>query len=481
MRTRVLVADDETPIRKALANVLEEQGFAVTTTADGREAIEQIRQNSFEIALVDIRMPEVDGMEVLARAREESPETQIVIITAFGSVEAAVEAMKMGASDYVTKPFVFDDILMRIERLLDLRRLTDENTMLRGELEERYSFDGIVGSSEALQEVLRLVGKLARTRTSALITGESGTGKELIARAIHHNGVTSEGRFVAVNCAALPETLVESELFGYKKGAFTGPTRDKRGLFEVADNGTVFLDEVSSMSPPVQAKLLRAIEQKRFLPIGGTEPVEVNARVLCATNRNLAEEMKAARFREDLYYRLNVVEVNIPPLRERREDVPALVSHFVAKYERELNKPCAGVTPGAMSAMVAYDWPGNVRELENVIERGLIFNDGGTIGRNDLPFLGNSPLAPPGQQEDLRAAVRAFEREHIIRTLYDCHYNKPEVAEALNIGLSSLYRKMDELGIPKNNDAADAARTDAVSAERRMPSASQAGPEESTT
>jgi DNA-binding NtrC family response regulator len=451
MRQHILIADDEAPIRKTLADVLAEQGFRVTTAENGRQAVRQMEQGDVDVALVDIRMPEMDGMEVLARAREVSPQTQIIIITAFGSVETAVEAMKMGASDYVTKPFLFEDILMKVDRLLDMRRLANENTRLRTELEERHKFEGIVGISEALQDVLEVVHRLAQTRTSALITGESGTGKELIARAIHYNGITSSGRFVAVNCAALPETLVESELFGYKRGAFSGPIRDKQGLFEVADNGTIFLDEISTMPLAIQAKLLRAIEEKQFLPIGDTELVETNARILCATNRNLKVEVDEGRFRGDLYYRLNVVEVHISPLRERREDIPALVDHFIATYRRELNKECAGLSPEAMNAMLAYDWPGNVRELENVIERGVIFCDGGIIDLCDLAFARDGDFSGPARQGDLKSTLRAVEKQHIANVLRSCNYNKIAAAEALNIGLSSLYRKIDELGLARSD------------------------------
>ena len=295
MQKRILVADDESTIRETLTNVLSEAGHKVMTAENGRQAVEALEKASIDVALVDIRMPEMDGLEVLAKAREVSPDTQIIIITAFGTVEGAVEAIRLGASDYVTKPFVFDDILIKIERLLDLRSLRDEKRFLLSELEDRHRCEGIVGTSPALQEVLETVKKLAHTRSSALITGESGTGKELVARAIHYNGMTKDGRFVAINCGALPESLAESELFGHTRGAFTGASRDKPGLFLMGDGGTVFLDEVASMPLAVQAKLLRAIEEKQIMPVGSTEFIEVNARILCATNRELLPEVEAGR------------------------------------------------------------------------------------------------------------------------------------------------------------------------------------------
>lgn len=448
MADTVLVADDEVTIRETLREVLAEQGYEVFTAADGCEAIQILTDSKVDVALVDIRMPEMDGLEVLAKSRKIKPETQIIIITAFGTVENAVEAIKLGASDYVTKPLIFDDIIIKIERLLDMRRLTDENRFLLSELEERYRFEGIVGTSLKLQEVLNVVKKLTQTTTSALITGETGTGKELMARAIHYNGITEHGRFVAINCAAIPETLVESELFGHKRGAFTGAIQEKIGLFRLADKGTVFLDEISSMPAAVQAKLLRAIEEKQILPVGGTEPLQVDAQILCATNRDLGKEVEAGNFREDLYYRLNVVEVHIPGLRERREDIPQLVDHFVAKYSREMNKPCPKVSDTAMQSMITYDWPGNVRELENVIERAIIFADDRPIEPEDLTFVIKSGVIPEGvPQKDLKSALRVFERQYILQVLRQRNFDKQTAAQDLNIGLSSLYRKIDELDL----------------------------------
>ena len=447
MQRRILIADDESTIRETLSDVLSEAGYKVVTAEDGQQAVEVLTNTHVDVALVDIRMPKLDGLEVLARTREMTPDVQVIVITAFGTIENAVEAIRLGASDYVTKPFVFDDILIKVERLLDLRNLADDKRFLLSELEQRHRFEGIVGTSPGLQNVLEMVKKLAQTRSGALVSGESGTGKELIARAIHYSGITKNGRFVAINCGALPESLAESELFGHRRGAFTGAARDKQGLFALGDGGTVFLDEVCSMSLPIQAKLLRAIEEKRILPVGSTEPIDVNARILCATNRDLFQEMEVKRFREDLYYRLNVVEIHIPPLRERREDIPQLVSHFVAKYSRELNKRVSGISNEAMQAVMRYSWRGNVRELENVVERAVIFNEGQPIDESDLAFVSGRDEEAGKWQGGLKSAMRDFERQYILQVLQSNRYNKHAAARTLNVGLSSLYRKMDQLQI----------------------------------
>lgn len=451
MQKTILVADDEKTIRETLARVLSEVGYKVVVAQDGREAIDLLATLDIDVALLDIRMPEMDGMSVLTKSQELSVETQIIIITAFGTVENAVKALKLGASDYVTKPFVFDDILIKIERLLDLRSLTDDKHFLLSELENRYRFEGIIGVSQEFHQVLGMVEKLAQTRSSTLICGESGTGKELIARAIHYNGITKEGRLIAINCGALPESLAESELFGHKRGAFTGATSDKTGLFCMADGGTIFLDEICSMPLSIQAKLLRAIESKKVLPVGGTESVDIDARILCATNQNLKKEMEAGRFREDLYYRLSVVEINIPPLRERREDIPQLVAHFIEKYNRELNKDCPGMTPQAARAVMAYSWPGNIRELSNVIERAIIFSDGTPIGKKDLAFVKTQDNDSKMMQGDLKVVTQAFEKQYILQVLRSNNFDKHLTARLLGVGLSSLYRKMDQLSIPVGN------------------------------
>lgn len=456
MQPTILVADDEKIIRDSMAQVLTSEGLRVVTAEDGERAVKLLRKEKIAVALLDIRMPKVDGMQILSEACEIAPETQFVIITAYGTIENAVMAMKLGASDYVTKPFVFDEVLIKIKRLLQLNQLHQDNLFLQDEVRKCHGFREIVGCSRGLSEVLAVVQKLANGRTSALITGESGTGKELIARAIHYSGITQKGRFVAVNCAALPETLVESELFGHKRGAFTGPTRDKPGLFEVADNGTIFLDEIATMPLNVQPKLLRVIEEKRFTPIGGTDPIDTNVRILCASNRCLKTEVAQGNFRGDLYYRLNVVEIHIPPLRERREDIAPLANHFIRKYGVELGKSVKGITNRAMQAMMTYAWPGNIRELENVIERAVIFVDDRPIDLLDLPFVGEDVRAHTFDQLDLKSTLRDFERQYILQVLRSNDFDKHATAKELNIGLSSLYRKIDELDIESRD------RTEAV-------------------
>jgi DNA-binding NtrC family response regulator len=450
----IMIADDEAAIRNSLAELFRDQGFEVVCASDGQEAVRHLQETHIDVALLDIRMPALDGLAVLAKAQEVAPDAQIIMITAFGTVEDAVDAIKRGACDYVSKPLSFDDLLIKVERLLRLRRLASQNTLLLKEVEGRYGFRSIVGKSPALQSVLQLALKLSNTRTTSLLYGESGTGKEVVARAIHFGGITGKGRFVAINCAALPESLVESELFGHRRGAFTGADRDSPGLFLQADGGTIFLDEISSMPLPIQAKLLRAIEEKRVTPVGGGQPVAINARILCATNRELRAEVEAGRFREDLYYRLNVFEVRIPPLRQRRDDIPLLVEHFVARYRAELKHDCPGVSDGAMQALMAYPWPGNVRELENAIERALIFADGRPILPRDLAFVtGIIAQEEDPAPTDLRDALRAYERQHIVHVLRRHDYDKNKAARSLGIGLSSLYRKIDDLAIDAHAEA----------------------------
>lgn len=455
MAKKILIADDEKTIRETLSEFFTDNGYEVITAEDGLRAVEELTDSNIDIALVDIRMPGLNGLEVLERAQKISPDTQIIVITAFGTVENAVEAIKLGASDYVTKPMVFDDILIKTERLLNMRQLADENRFLLGELEDRYRFEGVVGTSSALREVLELAQKLSQTNTGALISGETGTGKELVARAIHYNGITEHGRFVAINCAALPEALVESELFGHKRGAFTNATHDKIGLFKMAEKGTIFLDEVSAMSLAVQAKLLRAIEEKRILPVGETEPIDVNARILCATNHDLAQEVEAGRFRGDLYYRLNVVEIHLPSLRERSQDIPQLVDYFIAKFAREFNKPSPKISERALQAMMIHSWPGNIRELQNVIERAVLFVDERPIEPQDLAFISKSALKVSAPRDDLKSAMRGYEKQHILQALRHHDFDKNATAQAMNIGLSSLYRKIDELGISRVVESSD--------------------------
>jgi DNA-binding NtrC family response regulator len=446
----VLVVDDEPLIRDTLAEYLAQEGMTVVACASGEEALASAAQRRFDIALCDVQLPGLDGLELLDRLRPISPETIVLLITAYATVENAVEAFQRGAHDYLMKPILLDEVLGKIHRLLAHRALFLENQWLRRELNRVGEPGQIIGKGPAMARVFEMVRKVAPTRMTVLIVGESGTGKELIARAIHDGGVTSgaEGaeRFVALNCAAIPHDLLENQLFGHRKGAFTGADRDQAGVFVHAGAGTVFLDEIAELPLATQAKLLRAIEEKEVFPVGANEPVRVAARVLAATNKDLPREVEAGRFREDLYYRLNIVCIRMPPLRERREDIPDLVEFLLARHARSLGKRLTGVTHEAMQLLLACRWRGNVRELDNALQRAAIFGEGPLITPTDLP----PDLAPvaedPALVDDLGEAVRRFEKQHIERILRQTP-DKKEAARRLNMGLSSLYRRIEQLGI----------------------------------
>jgi DNA-binding NtrC family response regulator len=442
----VLIVDDELLVRDTLAEYLSGEGFAVAACADGESALALAHERRFDVALCDVHLPGIDGIELLERLLKISPETFVLLITAYATVENAIQAFQCGAHDYLMKPIVLEEVHSKICRLLEYRSVFQENQWLRRELNREYDFEHMVGGSPAMQRVLAMVSKVAPTRSNVLLVGESGTGKELIARAIHHQGAENGARFLAVNCAAIPHELLENQLFGHCKGAFTGADSAHRGVFLHAGSGTVFLDEIGDLPPAIQAKLLRAIEQKEILPVGANEPIQVEARVLAATNKDLAKEVQQGRFREDLYYRLNVVTIPLPPLRERREDIPDLVEFLLAKHARALGKPVTGVTHETMQILLACPWKGNVRELENALQRAVILGEGPRITPADLP----PDLAPveddPGMVDELSAAVRRFEKQHLQRILRQTP-DKKEAARRLGMGLSSLYRKIAELGI----------------------------------
>jgi DNA-binding NtrC family response regulator len=444
----ILIVDDEPLIRETLAEYLSGEGFQTVGCGSAEEALEQVGRRRFDVALCDVQLPDLDGLELLARLGRLSPETFVLLITAFATVENAVEAFHRGAHDYLMKPLLLDEVLAKVRRLLAHRELYLENQWLRRELNRTHEAERIVGSSVVMAEVLDLVRKVGPTRSTVLVVGESGTGKELVARALHAEGADPDAdlRFVAVNCAAIPHDLLENQLFGHRKGAFTGADRDQAGVFAHAGPGTVFLDEVGEMSLATQAKLLRAIEQKEVLPIGADEPVRVEARVLAATNKDLWKEVEQGRFREDLYYRLNVVTIRVPPLREHREDIPELVEYLLGKHARALGKRITGVTHEAMQLLLACRWRGNVRELDNALQRAVILGDEPLITPGDLP----PDLAPGegdlGPVDDLRKAVERFEKQHIERILRQTP-DKKEASRRLNVGLSSLYRRIAELGI----------------------------------
>jgi DNA-binding NtrC family response regulator len=442
----VLVVDDEVLIRDTLAEYLAQEGFAVSSCATAEDALARAAEQSFAVALCDVQLPGMDGLELLDRLLKISPETSVLLITAHGTVESVVEAFQRGAHDYLMKPLLLEEVRNKIEHLLAYRDVFLENQGLRRELNRSWDPGSIVGRGPAMQRVFELLRKVAPTHSTVLLTGESGTGKELVARAIHAQSPRAGERFLPVNCAAIPADLLENQLFGHRKGAFTGADRDQAGVFVHAGAGTVFLDEIAELAPATQAKLLRAIDQKEVLPVGANEPVLVEARVLSATNKDLAREVEASRFREDLYYRLNVVAIHLPPLRERREDIPDLVEFLLARHARALGKRITGVAHEAMQRLLAGRWKGNVRELDNVLQRAVILGEGPLVGPADLPP--DLAVVPddPHLVDDLAEAVRRFERQHIERILRQTP-DKKEAARRLRMGLSSLYRKIGELGI----------------------------------
>lgn len=453
--SRILVVDDEELIRETLAEYLTQEGYKVTACASGEQALGEAERQPFAIALCDVQLPGIDGLELLERLQQLSPGTSVVLITAFATVENAVEAFQRGAHDYLMKPIILDEVLEKIRRLEAVRELAQENQWLRRELNRALPPAQIVGNSPALAPVFELIRKVAMTKSTVLITGESGTGKELVARAIHDQSSAlgrsdredvRSSRFVAINCAAIPYELLENQLFGHRKGSFTGADRDQSGIFVHAGSGSVFLDEIGEMPLATQAKLLRAIEQKEVLPVGANEPVRVEARVVAATNKDLLREVEAGRFREDLYYRLNVVSIPLPPLRDRREDIPALVEHLLARHAATLGKKIRGVTHEAMQILLACRWRGNVRELDNALQRAVILGEGPMITPADLPPDLAPIMSDPALVDNLTEAVRRFETQHIERILRQTP-DKKEAAQRLGIGLSSLYRRIGELNI----------------------------------
>ena len=393
-------------------------------------------------------MPKLDGMQLLDQVSKLSPDTFFIIMTAFASVNTAIDALRKGAFDYLIKPVEFDDLLIRIKRLISYKKLSSENKFLRQRISSEEKFDNLVGKSEPMMKVFKLIQQVAPTNSNVLISGKSGTGKELAAKAIHYNSKRKDNVFLPINCGAISENLIESELFGHKKGAFTGATEDKQGLFKVADGGTLFLDEIGDLPLNMQVKLLRAIEDKEFLPVGGTKSISTDVRIIAATNQNLYEKTKVGEFREDLFYRLNVVEIKLPSLNDRKDDIPLLVNHFIEKYCNEMGKKILGVDNETMKKLISYDWRGGVRELENIIERAVIFAGGDKITVEDLSDYVRGSSGSHGYPDGLKDALKKFEREHILKTIKKFDYNKDEAAKALSIGLSSLYRKMEELNIP---------------------------------
>ncbi len=440
----ILIVEDEELLRNILRQILQEAGYSVATAGSAEAALEIFTTGEVALTLTDIRMTGMDGLELLDHLKAVDGEALVIVMTAYSSVDSAIAALRKGAYDYVTKPFVNEDLLQRVKNALRQRELFRENRALRRELDKRYSFSGIIGTSEALQKVFRLVEKVAATNANILVEGESGTGKELVARAIHHHSPRSDKPFLAVNCGALPESLLESELFGHTRGAFTGAVTAKPGLFRSAEGGTVFLDEIGEVSQALQVRLLRALQEHEVTPIGASVPVKFNARIIAATNRDLETEIKEGRFREDLYYRLNVIEIHLPPLRERREDISLLAKHFAGKFAREQKAPEKSISTAAMSALINYPWQGNVRELQNAIERAFILS-GEEIDLACLPdrvreSAGNGlPMRDP---EGLRPTLEEMERRYLMEIMHSVDDDKARAAIILGIDLSTLYRKL---------------------------------------
>lgn len=448
MGVKILIADDEKPIRDSLKLVLEEEGYITDVAGDGEEALQKIQSDNFDIVITDIKMPKLDGIQLLESTSKTAPETFFIIMTAYASVKTAIDALRQGAYDYLIKPVEFDDVILRIKKLIDFKKLAAENKFLRQKISSDAGFTNLIGKSEPMKKVFEIISQVAPTNSNVLIQGKSGTGKELVAKAIHYNSKRKERIFLPINCGAISENLIESELFGHKKGAFTGAADDKQGLFKVADGGTLFLDEIADLPLNMQVKLLRAIEDREFFPVGGTKPVSTDVRIIAATNQNLFEKTKSGEFREDLFYRLNVVEIKLPTLNERKEDIPLLINHFIERYSNEMGKKIIGADNETMKALIAHDWRGGVRELENVIERAIIFCNRDHLTVNELADYFRKDSLDAGYPDSLKEALRNFEREHILKTIKKFDYNKEEASKALEIGLSSLYRKMDELDIP---------------------------------
>ncbi len=460
-RGRVLIVDDEEQMRDLLTKVLDRNGYQVSAAGDGEQALALLEKEPVDLVVTDVRMPGVSGLEALKAIKELNPEIVVIIMTAFGSIDQAVQAVKEGAYDYINKPFKIDEMLLTIEKALEERRLRHEVSTLRRELRTRYHFENIIGKSRAMQEVFGLIEHVAGSRSTVMIYGKSGTGKELVAKAIHYNSQRVAKPFVAVNCAAIPSELLESELFGHEKGAFTGAIATKVGKFELATGGSLFLDEVGSMRLDLQAKILRALQEREIERVGGTRTIKIDVRVIAATNRDLKKAVEESAFREDLYYRLNVVPITLPPLRQRRDDIPLLVEHFIGKYNREFNRKVKGFSAGATAALYQYDWPGNVRELENVIERAVALAQGENISLRELPL--DISILDHDMIEDLqkhgwslREARHQFEKQYVLNILEKVRWNQTEAARVLGLHRNTLLWKLQRLGIDSRPQALSA-------------------------
>lgn len=449
MPQKILVVDDEDIIRESLSFVLKKEGYAVEEAENGKAAYDKLLIESFDLVITDIEMPQMKGTQLIEEIEKLNIQTSIIVITAFGSLDTAITALRNGAADYILKPVEFDELLIKVKRLFEVKNLLLENRILKKEMQRNYDFEDIVGRSPSIKKVYEMIQTVAETDSSVMITGKSGTGKELVARSLHFKSRRQSKPFIAVNCGAIAENLIESELFGHKKGAFTGAISDKEGLIKAADGGTLFLDEISELPLSLQVKFLRALQEREITPVGSTNSLPVNVRIIASTNRDLNEEIKSGKFREDLYYRLNVVEISIPSLKEREEDIPLLADHFLNKYRTEMNKNIKGIDNEVIRALISYEWKGEVRELENVMERAVIFCKGDFISLNDLPetFSHASSSVDFSKLGSLEVAIRRFEKEYILKALESNNNDKEKTSELLQVGLSTLYRKLKELDI----------------------------------
>jgi len=431
----IMIVDDEMIIRESFLHWFEKAGHRVEAASSGLEALEKLDKFAFELLFVDIKMPGMDGIELLERVKKEYPDTIVVIITAYGSIDTAVEAMKLGATDYLLKPFKPDQLSLVMEKIVHQKRLASEYQYLKGRLEEITRFDNIIGQSSKMEDIFKLIPELAQSDSSILITGETGTGKELVAKAIHAKSHRSHAPFIAINCGAIPDTLLESELFGHQKGAFTGAIHARKGFLEVVAGGTLFLDEIGDISPKMQVDLLRVLEEKKIIRIGDRQAIDVDFRLVSATRRDLEKNVAEGTFREDFFYRVNVIMMHIPPLRERKEDIPLLVQHFLQKYSHETTKRVDHVKQDAMELLKSYDWPGNVRELENAIERAVVLSKSRTLGNEDFSFLRPSPHPILGPR-----SLREMEKGYILQILEDCAWNVTQASKILDINRVTLHK-----------------------------------------
>lgn len=448
-KPKIMVIDDEESMCRFMQIMLQKEGYDVTSTVSSKEALDEIKNENYDLVIADLMMPEMNGLELLSRAKSIQPQINFIVMTAYASVDSAIEALKKGAFDYITKPFKVDEIKIAIKKSLEQKKIAEENIELKRQLKKEFGLHSLMGNSPEMIQLKRLVERVADTDSTILIQGESGTGKELVAKAIHQLSRRADQPFITINCATLPEALLESELFGHVKGSFTGAVKDKEGLFQVANQGTFFMDEVGVTTPAIQVKLLRVLEERQFTPVGGTKPVEVDVRLIAATNTNLEEEVKIGNFRSDLYYRLNVIPIQIPPLRERKGDTELLIRYFVKKYCDKLGVEEKEIASESLQSLVSYSWPGNVRELENTIERAVLLTSEKVINQNSLPqnVVENRPLGLVKSTEPEIPTLETIEKAYILWVLNQTDWQKTKAAQFLGIDTSTLYRKIERYNL----------------------------------